>query len=166
MQWKLSPLLALLVAGVMARSLMGHRLTVEPHMGSAGAVLTVLLFISLGLLSSFDGLMALWPWVLVIVGARLAGKAVAVLATARVSGLGWRQALALTLGLQPMSSLAVLLAADTFGWPSQLPGVEATMLQSLLLATALMQLVGPLLTQAALRHVARESEDAHVLATA
>ena len=165
-QWKLSPLLALLVAGVMARSLMGHRLTVEPHMGSAGAVLTVLLFISLGLLSSFDGLMALWPWVLVIVGARLAGKAVAVLATARVSGLGWRQALALTLGLQPMSSLAVLLAADTFGWPSQLPGVEAAMLQSLLLATALMQLVGPLLTQAALRRVVHESEDVHVLATA
>jgi len=159
-QWKFSPLLALLVAGVAARSLMGHRLTVEPHMGSAGAVLTVLLFISLGLLSTLGGFMSLWPWVFVIVAARLAGKALALLATARLSGLNLRQACALTLALQPMSSLAVLLAADTFGWPSQLPGVEVPMLQSLLIATTLMQLAGPVLTQAALRHVARESEGA------
>jgi Kef-type K+ transport system membrane component KefB len=163
-QWKLSPLLALLVAGVTARALMGHRLTVEPHMGSAGAVLSVLLFISLGLLSRLDGFASLWPWALVIILARFAGKAVAVLATARMSGLGLRQAIALTLALQPMSSLAVLLAADTFGWPSQLPGVEGTMLQALLLATTLMQIAGPVLTQAALRHVARESEHANVAA--
>jgi Kef-type K+ transport system membrane component KefB len=163
-QWKLSPLLALLVAGVTARALMGHRLTVEPHMGSAGAVLSVLLFISLGLLSRLDGFMDLWPWALVIIGARFAGKALAVLGTARMSGLGVRQAIALVLALQPMSSLAVLLAADTFGWPSQLPGVEGTMLQALLVATTVMQIAGPVLTQYALRHVARESEHANVAA--
>ena len=163
-QWKLSPLLALLVAGVTARALMGHRLTVEPHMGSAGAVLSVLLFISLGLLSRLDGIMSLWPWALVIIGARFAGKALAVLGTARVSGLGLRQAIALVLALQPMSSLAVLLAADTFGWPSQLPGVEGAMLQALLLATTVMQIAGPVLTQYALRHVARESEHGNLAA--
>ena len=163
-QWKLSPLLALLVAGVTARALMGHRLTVEPHMGSAGAVLSVLLFISLGLLSRLDGFMSLWPWALVIIGARFAGKALAVLGTARMSGLGVRQAIALVLALQPMSSLAVLLAADTFGWPSQLPGVEDAMLQALLLATTVMQIAGPVLTQYALRHVARESEHSNVAA--
>ena len=163
-QWKLSPLLALLVAGVTARALMGHRLTVEPHMGSAGAVLSVLLVISLGLLSRLDGIMSLWPWALVIIGARFAGKALAVLGTARMSGLGVRQAIALTLALQPMSSLAVLLAADTFGWPSQLPGVEGAMLQALLLATTVMQLAGPVLTQYALRHVARESEHGNLAA--
>ncbi len=70
-QWKLSPLLALLVAGVTARLTMGHRLTVEPHLGSAGAVLTVLLFISLGLLFTLDGAMTLWPWVLAIIVVRL-----------------------------------------------------------------------------------------------
>jgi Kef-type K+ transport system membrane component KefB len=127
-------------------------------------VLSVLLFISLGLLSRLDGFASLWPWALVIILARFAGKAVAVLATARMSGLGVRQAIALVLALQPMSSLAVLLAADTFGWPSQLPGVEGTMLQALLLATTLMQIAGPVLTQAALRHVARESEHANVAA--
>jgi hypothetical protein len=92
---------------------------------------------------------------------RFLAKGAALIGTAGTSGLGQRQAIALTLALQPMSSLAVLLAADTFGLPSQLPGVETRMLQALLVATTLMQLAGPVLTQYALRHIARESEDAH-----
>jgi len=159
-QWKLSPLLALLIAGVTARTAMGHRLNVEPNLGSAGAVLTVLLFISLGLLSTFSGAMNVWPLVLVIIGARLAGKGLAVMLTARLSGLGWRQGLALTLALQPMSGLAVLVAADTFNWSSLLPGVEAPLLQALLLAMTIMQIAGPLMTRLALREVAQESHTA------
>ena len=155
-QWKLSPLLALLVAGMTARSRMAHGLTVEPHLGSAGAVLNVLLFICLGLLFTVEGAWTLWPWALAIVLGRLLGTGLAVGALARVSGLGWRQATALTLALQPMSSLAVLLAADTFGWPSQLPGIDGKALQALLLATTLMQLTGPVWTQLSLRRVARE----------
>jgi Kef-type K+ transport system membrane component KefB len=156
-QWKLSPLLTLLVAGMTARARMKHSLTVEPHLGSVGAVLNVLLFICLGLLFSLDGGWTLWPWMLAIVVARLLGTGVAVGALARVSGLGWQQAAALTLALQPMSSLTALLAADTFGWSRQLPGADANTLQALLLATTLMQLTGPVWTQLALRRVARES---------
>lgn len=155
-QWTLSPLLALLVAGMTARARMRHGLTVEPHLGSAGAALTVLLFVSLGLLTGVDGLASLWPWALAIVVVRLLASGAAVAALAPASGLGWRQAAALTLALQPMSGLAVLLAADTFGWPAALPGVHAPMLQALLLAVALMQLTGPVWTQWALRRIARE----------
>ena len=155
-QWKLSPLLALLVAGMTARSRMAHGLTVEPHLGSAGAVLNVLLFICLGLLFTVDGVWTLWPWALAIILGRLLGTGLAVGALAGASGLGWRQAAALTLALQPMSSLAVLLAADTFGWPSQLPGVDGNALQALMLATTLMQLTGPVWTQLSLRRIARE----------
>ena len=158
-QWTLSPLLALLVAGMTARARMQHALTVEPHLGSAGAVLNVLLFICLGLLFTLDGLARLWPWVLVIVLARLAGTAAAVAGLAKLSGLGLRQAAALTLALQPMSSLAVLLAADTFGWSSQLPGAHTHTLQALLLATTLMQVTGPIWTQLSLRHLARETNE-------
>ena len=159
-QWTLSPLLALLVAGMTARARMAHGLTVEPHLGSAGAVLNVLLFISLGLLSTLDGLLALWPWVAAILGVRLLGNGLAVAALARFSGLGWRQAAGLTLALQPMSSLAVLLAADTFVWTAQLPGVHGPTLQALLAAVTLMQATGPVWTQQSLRHVARECERA------
>jgi Kef-type K+ transport system membrane component KefB len=155
-QWKLSPLLTLLVAGMVARNQMGHALTVEPQLGSAGAVLTVMLFIALGMLFTLDGIALLLPWVLAIVLARLLGKGIAVALLARLSALGWRQAAALTLALQPMSSLAVLLAADTFGWSSQLPGVAPGMLQSLLIATTLLHLIGPVLTQWSLRSLAGE----------
>jgi Kef-type K+ transport system membrane component KefB len=155
-RWSLSPLLALLVAGVMARRWLGHRLSVEPNFGSAGAALTVLLFISIGVMFTLDGFGSVWPWVLAIVLARAAGKGIAIAATARASGLGWRQAGALTLALQPMSSLAVLLAADTFGWPTQLPRMDAGVLQALLASTTLMQFSGPLWTLLGLRQVAGE----------
>jgi Kef-type K+ transport system membrane component KefB len=154
--WALSPLMTLLIAGITARALMGHRLTVEPYLGSAGAALTVLLFISLGLLFSLDGLAQVWPWVLALIGARFAGKGLAVALLARPSGLGWQQALALTVALQPMSSLAVLLVAHSFGWRTQLPGAETAVMQALLAATTLMQLSGPLWVEFGLRRLAGE----------
>jgi Kef-type K+ transport system membrane component KefB len=130
---------------------------VEPHLGSAGAALNVLLFVSLGVLFTFEGIATLWPWALAFVLARVAATGVAVAALAPASGLSWRQAAALTLALQPMSSLAVLLAADTFGWSSQLPGAHAPMMQALLIATTLMQLSGPVWTQWSLRRIAGEA---------
>jgi Kef-type K+ transport system membrane component KefB len=154
--WGLSPLLTMLIAGIAARKLMGHRLTVEPSLGSAGAALTVLLFLSTGLLFTLDGLVQLWPRVLAIVVARLLGKGLAVMLLARPSGLGWRQALALTLALQPMGGLAVLLVMRDFAWQSQLPGIDIAVLQALLVATTLMQLSGPLWVQLGLRRVAGE----------
>lgn len=161
-QWGLSPLLALLIAGMTARQRMGHQLMVEPHLGSAGAALTVLLFISLGMLFTLDGVVAAWPWVLAIIVARLVGKGFAVAVLAKSSGLSPRQAGALTLALQPMSSLAVLLTADTLGWTGELPGIDAQLLQALLIATTLLHLVGPLLAQWALKSLADECPNARV----
>jgi Kef-type K+ transport system membrane component KefB len=157
--WGLSPLLTLLVAGMTARALMGHRLTVEPYLGSAGAALMVLLFISLGVMFTFDGLRQVWPWVLALIGARLLGKGLGVALLARPSGLGWRQAAGLTLALQPMGSLAVLLVADNFRWSEQLPGFDLGVMQALLVAAAVMQLTGPLWLNLALRRVAGECQE-------
>ncbi len=154
--WTLSPLLSLLVASVVARNRMMHGLAVEAQFGSAGAALCALLFICLGMLLTLNDLSTLWPWVLVIIGARLLGKAAALIALARPSGLSLRQSLALTLALQPMSSLAVLLAADTFAWSSHLPGVDTEIISALLIATTLMQLTGPLWTTLSLRKLALE----------
>lgn len=156
-QWTLSPLLTLLIAGMTARARLSHGLAVEPHLGSAGAVLNLLLFISLGLMFTLEGFWDVWHWVLAIIVARLAASALAIGALARRSGLAWRQAGALVLALQPMSSLAVLLAADTFGWASELPGVHAPTLQALLLAITLMQFTGPVWTHLSLRYLARET---------
>ena len=81
--WGLSPFVTLLVAGMTARSRMRHRLTVEPYLGSAGAALTVMLFVSFGVLSTLQDWRSLWPWVLAIILARLVGKGIAIFATAR-----------------------------------------------------------------------------------
>jgi Kef-type K+ transport system membrane component KefB len=155
-RWRLSPLLALLVAGMVARARMNHALTVEPHLGSAGAALGVLLFISMGMLFTLDHLRSLWPWVLALLLGRLAGKGLAIAALARPSGLSLRQAGALTLALQPMSSLTVLLAADTLGFGAQLPGLDAGTLQALLAATTVQHLLGPILTKWSLCALAQE----------
>ena len=156
-QWTLSPLLALLIAGISARQRMGHTLTVEPHLGSAGAALNVVLFLSLGLLFTLDGFWTLWPWALAIIVARLVASGIALGALAPRAGLSWRQSAALTLALQPMSGLAVLLAADTFGWTRQLPGMDVQVMQALLIATTVMQAIGPIWTQESLRRLAGEA---------
>jgi Kef-type K+ transport system membrane component KefB len=156
-QWALSPLLALLVGGVIARERMGHSLTVEPQLGTAGAALTVLLFVSIGLLGTVESVSTLWPWVLAIVLGRAAGKALAVVALARPSGLGTRQSLALAMALQPMASSTLLISATTFGWPADTPQLHAGVLQALWIATTLMQLSGPVWIALALRRGVREA---------
>jgi Kef-type K+ transport system membrane component KefB len=156
-QWTLSPLLALLVAGLVARWRMGHRLTVTPMLGTAGAALAVLLFLSIGLLANLQDLTRLWPWVLVLVGARLIGKAIGVATFARFSGMAWRQAAALTVALQPMAYSALLLGASSYGWSGAGPNVHSVVLQALLIATTLMQLSGPVWTLLGLKAIAGET---------
>lgn len=156
-QFTMSPLLALLIAGMVARARMGHRLQVEPQLGSGGAALTLLLLVTLGLLSTLEGLFDLLPMVAAIIGARLLAKVGTVLLLARPSGLGWRQSLGLGLALQPASGLSVLLTSNTLGWPSSLPLPDSTLLQALLIALTLMQLSGPVWLQLGLCTVARET---------
>lgn len=156
-QFTMSPLLALLIAGMVARARMGHRLQVEPQLGSGGAALTLLLLVTLGLLSTLEGLFDLLPMVAAIIGARLFAKVGTVLLLARPSGLGWRQSLGLGLALQPASGLSVLLTSNTLGWPSSLPLPDSTLLQALLIALTLMQLSGPVWLQLGLCTVARET---------
>ncbi len=164
-QFTLSPLLALLVAGMVAKARMGHALRVEPQFGLAGAVLTLLLFLSFGLLSTPLGPQVLLPWVAVIIVARLAGQAAGVLALARPSGLGWRQSLALIVALQPASGLAVLMVSASLDWPGITAGYgplpDARVMQSLLAAVGLLQLIGPACAQWGLRDIAGEGEVRH-----
>jgi len=154
--WVLSPLLTLLVAGIVARARMGHGLTVEPQLGTAGAALTVLLFVSLGLVSTLRDFWSLWPWVLAIIAARAFGKAVAVAALARPSGLGLRQSVGLVFALQPMAASALLLGGVGYG-SAGVPSIDAGVLQALLIAVTLMQLSGPVWALFGLRYAAGEA---------
>lgn len=155
-QYGLSALLALLVAGMVARARMGHDMQVEPHFGLMGSALTLLLFLSIGLLATLHGDAALLPWVLAIIGARLLGKALAVLLLARPSGLGWRQSAGLALALQPASGLAVLSVGAGLAWPPGWATPDAQVFEALMLAIGLLQVAGPAFTHWGLRWIAGE----------
>lgn len=154
--WGLSPMLTLLVLGMAARARMGHRLSVAPQLGSAGTALGVLLFVCLGLLSTLEGLATLWPWVLAIVLARALGLGLGVLGTARLSGLGWRQAGALAMALQSMTPTVLLIGLGSYGHSLGQEEAERSLWQALLIATTLLQLLGPVLGRYALGQLAGE----------
>lgn len=151
----LSALLSLLVAGLVARARLGHRLSVTPQLGSAGAALHLLLFLSLGLMARLDGLGALGATVAVLLGARALGLVGGALLTARASGLSLRQALALGLAQQTLTPPTLLLGGGAL--TAALLDTGPQLAATLLLATTLGHALGPLLGQWALARLAGET---------
>lgn len=156
-QLQLSVLLVMFIAGSMGHARLGRSLALEPHLGTAGVVLWVFLFMSIGAAGTLEALWSVWPLVILVLLARAAGKMAACVALARASGLTWRQGAAVGLGLQPLSIVALLLSAEML---IGLPGFDPAAMQAMLIACTLMELAGPWITQTALRRVAHESVQA------
>ena len=140
--FKLSTILALLAAGIIFKNLDQRPQLWPEHFGSAGWLLTVVLFV-LTLLSfqwsqiATGGLAAL-----ALIGARFVAKFVGVLVFARPSGIDFRQGAALGVSLAPMSALAYLLMDDTYAlYPEFDPVFRAVMM----CAIVVLQLAAPLL---------------------
>ncbi|WP_323069467.1 cation:proton antiporter [Mycetohabitans endofungorum] len=140
--FKLSTVLALLAAGIIFKNLDERPQLWPEHFGSAGWLLTVILFV-LTLLSfqwsqiAMGGLAAL-----VLIVARFVAKLVGVLAFAKPSGIDLRQGTALGVSLAPMSALAYLLMDDTYAlYPDFDPAFRAVLMCSIVT----LQLVAPLL---------------------
>ncbi|MCG1041170.1 cation:proton antiporter [Mycetohabitans sp. B8] len=140
--FKLSTVLALLAAGIIFKNLDERPQLWPEHFGSAGWLLTVILFV-LTLLSfqwsqiAMGGLAAL-----VLIVARFVAKLVGVLAFAKPSGIDLRQGTALGVSLAPMSALAYLLMDDTYAlYPDFDPAFRAVLMCSIVT----LQLAAPLL---------------------
>lgn len=145
---KLPVILALLVLGMFTRHEgSGHSL-VSVDLGRGSRLFYVVLFVITGAslpLASFEA--AGWA-TLAFVGARAAGKFLAVVAIAPIGGMKWRQSVALGAALLPMSSLALLLLHDVSRlYPSFGQSLAAVVLASVVV----MELAGPLATQWGLR---------------
>ncbi|MBA4141773.1 MAG: cation:proton antiporter [Nitrosospira sp.] len=152
---KLSPVLVLLAAGLITRFRRRRAPTFPPHFGSAGAVLVVLMFIANGLAADLAGLRDSFLLVLLVITVRGIAKILAVLALANYSGIGVRQALALGVGLMPMSSVALLLTLDTGTF---FPGFASGLGLMLMSCIVILELAGPFLVQGAL-HKAGETPE-------
>lgn len=153
---KLSVLLTLLAFGVLTRSLDSERHFARLDLGRVGGIFIVLLFTLSGASLSFDPLSgALWAAV-ALIAARFAGKAVAIFALARPSGLQMRKASLLAVGLVPMSGVAVVLVQDTAAvFPQFGPALTAVMLS----AIVMLELLGPLAVRFALNRAGEDGEE-------
>lgn len=144
----LSVPMVLLVAGMLLRS-RSRRLVLFPeHLGSAGAMLVILLFVLTGLAITPEQVAAGGVVALGLIGVRAAAKWLGAWWSAGRGGLPPRKAAWLGVALLPMSSLAVLQAYDVSGL---YPEAGTEILAIVLGAVAIMEIAGPILTQFALR---------------
>ena len=143
---KLSPLLAALAFGLVAR----HRRVVlsqaQRNFGALGDVLTVLLFVFVAATLNWKQVVAGIELALAVVAVRTAVKVAATTLFARLGGITWRKGALTGLALTPLSVFAILLLEQTrrlgLGLLDEVSAVAGIVL--------LLEVIGPLVTQRAL----------------
>ncbi|MGI9217806.1 MAG: cation:proton antiporter [Hydrogenophaga sp.] len=148
---KLSPLLAALAFGIVARERRVHLTNAQRGFGTAGDLLTLFLFVYIAALLDWSELhTGVWLG-LALIAARTASKVACNVAAARLSGSTERKGLLTGLALTPMSAFAILLLEQ-----SRLHGFEPArqVLATLAFMMLLQELLGPLVTQRALKAAA------------
>lgn len=153
----LSVPMVLLISGMLLRS-RSSRIHVFPeHFGSTGAAVVILLFVLTGVALTPEQIVAGGAMSLGLLAIRGSAKYIGVVWTAGRSGLSPAKAHWLGFALLPMSSLAVLQAYDVAGL---YPDLGQSILSVILGAVFTMELVGPILTQTALRRAGETAPDA------
>lgn len=143
---KLSPVLAALTFGLVARHRRVTLSQTQRNFGALGDLLTVLLFV-------FAVSRLEWPRVaagaslgLTLVAVRFATKTFAVTIFSHVSGISWRKGALTGMALAPMSVFVILLLEQT----RHLGITLADQVAALAAMALLLDLIGPILTQRAL----------------
>jgi Kef-type K+ transport system membrane component KefB len=148
---------ALLMLGMLARNLDDDHVLQPLRFGHAGQLLFVVLFVLTGASLEFGGLGTAAVVAAVFIVVRFLGKAIAILALGRLSGLRAGGAGLLSLSLLPMSGLAVVMVHDT---ATLYPRFGAELASVVLSAVAVLELIGPLATQFALKHAGEAHPEA------
>ena len=144
---KLSPLLAALTFGIVARERRVHLTNAQRDFGTAGDLLSLFLFVYIASLLDWGAVGAGMLLGLLLIIARAASKIGCNISAARWSGITERKGLLTGLALTPMSAFAILLLEQ-----SRLYGfVPAGQVLSIMAGMMLLQeLLGPVVTQRAL----------------
>jgi Kef-type K+ transport system membrane component KefB len=146
--YKFSVLLALLAFGVFAKNLDRDHDLMAVEFGPGGQLFLVVLFVITGAGLQLSELAVAGGLGLAFVLARLAGKLAGLAMFAPLSGLTQRKSALLGVGMVPMSAIAVVMVQGA----SQLyPEFGAKLSSIVLSAVVILELVGPLATQWALR---------------
>lgn len=144
---KLSPLLAALTFGLVAR----HRRMVlsrsQRGFGILGELLTLLLFIFVSATLQWQQVADGIGLGLALIGVRALAKSIGITALSRLSGITWRKGFLLSLAMNPLSVFVILMLEQT-----RISGVDLMAQLSPIAAAALMlEILAPVLTQLALR---------------
>lgn len=145
---KLSVLLALLAMGAMVRNADREHHLIIVDSGNAGQFFYLMLFVISGASLDLGLLATAGTTAAAFILVRFAGKAIGVFALAPLVGLRLRQAGLVALALLPMSGLAVVMVHQT---ATLYPEIRASVASVVLAAVVVLELVGPIATQFALR---------------
>lgn len=153
---KFSPLVACLAFGLVARH---RRVTLnqtQRNFGALGDLLAVVLFAHVAATIEWPRVITGLGLGLALVGVRMATKIAGSTALARLSGVSWRKGALTGLAMMPMSVFVILLLEDT-----RYVGIDLIdTLAPLAAATLLLDILGPLMTQYALRAAGEAQEQA------
>lgn len=143
---KLSPVLATLTFGLVARHRRVALSQTQRNFGALGDLLTVLLFVFAVSTLEWQRVVAGAGLGLALVAARLLTKTFAVTIFARVSGISWRKGALTGMALAPISVFVILILEQT----RHLGIALVDELAALAAMTLLLEVLGPILTQRAL----------------
>ncbi|MBN9429754.1 MAG: cation:proton antiporter [Burkholderiales bacterium] len=144
----LSTLLVPLLAGIMLRNTTERPWIWPRHFGTAGGVLVLMLFVITGSVWSIDALMVGAGLGVAIIVARVLAKLVTTTAFSRPSGISFKQGAALGLAMAPVSGPPLILMADL---QNLYPDFAASLTGIVFSAVAVLELIGPIAVQLALR---------------
>jgi Kef-type K+ transport system membrane component KefB len=151
---RLSPVLAALSFGLVARH---RRVSLSPtqrNFGVLGDLLAVVLFMFVASTLEWQRVWAGLGLALAIIGARLLAKVIVVGGLARVSGITFRKGVLTGAALMPISVFVILLLEE-----ARYFGLELTdQLAPLAAVALLLELIGPVATQRALMAAGESSE--------
>jgi Kef-type K+ transport system membrane component KefB len=151
---KLSPLLASLTFGIVARERRVHLTNAQRNFGTAGDLLAVFLFVYVASVLEWADVLVSLQLGLLLVVVRAFSKGAVSVATARISGISERKGLMTGLALSPMSAFVVLLIEQSGVVGFDLADQTLTAISGMVLV---LELLGPVVTQRALM-AAREAQ--------
>jgi len=153
----LSVMVTLVVLGMLARNLDRRHVLMPLRSGYGGQLFFVILFVLTGASLEFDALLTSGVVVAAFIVTRFLGKAIAIHAFSRATGLRRSGAALLSVALLPMSGLAVVMLRDA---QSLVPGLGQELGAVVLASIAILELAGPVATQFALRRAGETRPEA------
>ncbi|SBT05132.1 Transporter, CPA2 family [Candidatus Accumulibacter aalborgensis] len=144
----ISVYLPMLLFGYMTRTCDRGKQVVAIRIASDARIFLVATFVLAGAALDIGELFEYWQEALLVVAARFAGQMAGVFGNRNRLRLSAESSIYLSIGLQPMSSIALVLLASM---QTLYSGLEPRLTGTLLATILLMQLLGPLATQTAIK---------------